>query len=316
MSDPIYNPTWQKPLYRALRMVGAYDAAKNPRAEQVEQAVDILNMLLKQLQIENVLWLKQFATLFLNKGQTSYGLASLARGGSHCVTAYTQTTLSISAIAGAGSVTLTSSTGIATGDYIGIVNNSGTIEWFTATIAGNIATLSGTLTIAATAGNLIYAHTPASQIERPTRVFTAVRKMYDPIAENGIEVEIDLYSRAEYSYMPNKTITGKTVQAYYNPLLSAGILYVWPTADTPNDKLKLTVDRPIQAITTDTDTIDIPMEWLDAITFMLAERLWFEYPAGGADYAILLQRAALAKDAVSNYDRETAPAQYQMDYRY
>lgn len=316
MSTVTFNPTWMNIIKSALRKVGAYDAGGEPRVEQAQDALFTLNLMLKEWQIDNPLWLRTFATLFLSKGQTSYKLGPLASSGNHCVTAYVQTTLSVAAAIGAGSVTLTSSTGITTGDYLGIANDNGIIEWFTATMSGSVATLSGTLAVAAAAGNVVYSHTVSSQIERPTRVFTAVRKLYDPIADNGIEVEIDLYSRAEYSYMPNKTVTGKVVQAYYDPQLVTGTLYVWPTSDSAGDKLKLTIDRPILVPTIDDDTLDVPMEWIDPITFCLAERLWWDYPGSGGDYQLLSQRALMAKEAVFSFDREMAPSQFQMDYRH
>ncbi len=315
MSNPIYNPTYLTAVYRSLRIVGAYDISKQPRPEQVNGAVETLCMMLKEWQIDNPLWLKTFATLFLNKGQTSYKLADLGNGGNHCATAYVQTAAAAAASAGASTVVLTSAAGMTTGDFVGIADVNGLIEWFTATFTGNSAALSGTLAANVASGAVIYSHTAASQIYRPTRVFTAARKLYDPIADNGIEVEIELFSRAEYSYRPNKTVTGKIVQAYYDPQLTAGTLYVWPTADTPNDKLKLTVDRPIMIPDSDLDTLDVPMELLDPITFCLAERLWFEYPGNGADYQLLAQRALSGKGAVSNYDREVAPTQFQRDWR-
>lgn len=315
MSDPIYNPTWPTIVNRALRIVGAYDASKQPRAEQVNSALETLCMMLKEWQVDNGLWLRTFATLFLNKGQTSYKLADLANGGNHCATSYIQTTASAAAAAGAGTVVLTSSAGMTTGDYLGVADANGLIEWFTATFTGNSAALSGTLSAAVSLGAVVYSHTTANQIYRPTRIFTAARKLYDPVAENGIEVEIELYSRAEYSYMPNKTVTGKIVQAYYDPQLAAGTLYVWPTADTPNDKLKLTVDRPILIPTSDTDTLDVPMELVDPITFCLAERLWWEYPGNGGDYQLIAQRAIMGKESVASYDREMAPTQFQRDWR-
>ena len=315
MSNVSYTPVWATLVNRSLRMVGAYDAGKTPTSQQLQDALAVLNMMLKEWQVDNPLWLKTFATLFLNTGQQSYNLANIAAGGNHCATSYIQTTLANSIIAGANSAVLTSAAGMANTNYLGIADNNGLIEWFTATFSGATATLSSTMAVAATAGNVVYYHTLSSQIERPTRVMTAVRKLYDPIAANGIEVEIELYSRAEYSYMPNKTVTGKVVQAYYDPQLNAGVLYTWPTADTPNDKLVLTVDRPILVPSIDTDMLDVPQEWQDPITFCLAERMWWEYPDSGANYNLLQQRAILGKQAVFDYDREPAASQYQFDMR-
>ena len=315
MSNPVFNPVWEKAVNRSLRMVGAYNADGTPSATQTEDALDVLNAMLKAWQTDDHLWLKTFCTLFLNKGQTVYKLGPLASGGSHCVTSYVQTNLSVTTYAGSNTVTIDSATGIATGDYIGIADDNGLIEWFTATVAGNTITLSANVAAQCSAGNVAYSHKVDSQIERPTRIFTAARKLYSTNAVDGIEVEIMQYGRQEYAQMPNKTITGKIVQYYYDPQLIAGNLFVWPTADTPNDKMVLTVDRPIQAITLDTDTFDLPMEWLDAIAFCLAERLFFEYPASASEYQLLAQRSSIAKEAILSYDREPASFNYQREYR-
>lgn len=314
MSNPIYNPVNTLILYRALRIVGAYDPSKTPRTEQVQGALEELNLMLKLWQIDTPLWLRIFVTLFLNEGQQSYQLGPLANGGNHCATTYTQTTLSSGAAQSANSLSLTSGIG-STGDWIGIVDNNGLIEWFNMITAGGTTSINGNLSAAANAGNVVYSHTVASQVNRPCRVFSAVRQLYNPIAAQRISTEIDIISKNEYLYLPNKSVTGKTVQAFYDPQLVAGTLWTWPCADTANDTLYLQIDRPIQAITSTNDTLDVPMEWLDPITFCLAERLWWEYPGNGADYQLLSQRALAAKESVTGFDIDPAPTQMQPDYR-
>jgi hypothetical protein len=111
--------------------------------------------------------------------------------------------------------------------------------------------------------------------------------------------------------LPNKATTGTVVQAYYDPQLVNGILWVWPTPDVNvTDKILMTVDRPILVPTVDTDTVDLPMEWINTITFCLAEILWWEYPGNGAEYQLLAMRASTSKDNLSSFDRETASTQF------
>jgi hypothetical protein len=47
-----FNPNVTKVIYRSLRMVGAYNADGTPTAEQVEDAMDVLNCMLKAWQID------------------------------------------------------------------------------------------------------------------------------------------------------------------------------------------------------------------------------------------------------------------------
>lgn len=308
-----WNPTLYQLINRSLRIVGAYASTDNPRPEQQQDALYALNGLIKSLQVEGFLWLKTFCTLFLNKGQVSYNLTDAA-GFSHCATSYIETTTTADVAAGAGTVDLTSVTGMTDGDYIGICTDSGVIEWFTATFAGNTATLSDVTTLIASSGNVVYTHSAASQIRRPTRVFTAVRRLASNTVSEQIEVPITLYSRDEYVSMPNKTVQGKPVQAFYDPQLVTGMLYIWPTADTPNDKIVLTVDRPVQDMLADTDTFDFPQEWIDLLATGLAMKIAPEYGVALAERQILMQEYAAMKDAVGSYNRENAPTFIQRGY--
>lgn len=298
-----FDPVRDVIIKRALRLVHAYAATANPRPEQIIDALSTMNMMLKSWQVDGFLWLQQFATLFLNEGQTVYNLAPITYSGfSHCATSYIQTTLTATIAIGGATAALTSATGITTEDYIGIENDSGTIEWFTVTITGLSAALSGTMAVAATSGNRVYSHTLTSQIKRPTRV-TARRKLYNTVAANGNETDVDMISRSDYDSIPSKTSSGKIVQAYYDPQLVCGKLYVWPTADNCGDKLVLTIDRPIDDIIADTETYDLPAEWLDTICICLADKIAPEYQLSINERTMLKNEAIIAYNKVLNYNR-------------
>jgi hypothetical protein len=307
-----FNPARDTILKRSLRLVHAYAANDEPRPEQLIDARETMNMMLKSWQMDGLRWLNQFATLFLNEGQAVYNLAPRTYTGfSHCATSYVQTTTTAAMAIGASVAPLTSVTGITTGDYIGIENDNGIIEWFTGTVAGLNVTLSGTLGVAATSGNLVYSHTLSSQIKRPTRV-TAVRKMYSTVASEGNETEIDMISRSDYDNTPSKTSQGKIVQAYYDPQLECGRLYVWPTADYCGDKLVLSIDRPIDDLVADTETIDLPKEWLEAITYGLADRIAPEYQIPLPEQSALSVRANAAYNRILSFNREETSLYFDM----
>lgn len=273
-----WNPVRDKILKRILRLVHAYPATSNPRPEQLIDALDALNSFLKSLQRDDLFWLRQDATLFLNKDQVVYYLAPTTYTGfSHCATSYVQTTLATALAVGDSTATLTSATGISTSDYIGIENDNGIIEWFTGTISGTSCALSSTIGVACAAGNLVYAHTTTSQIVRPSEIQEARLKYYNSTAEDGQEIPIDLISKYDYNSIPDKTTSSKVIQAYYDPQLTSGRLYVWPTADDPGDKLILTLLRPIDDVIADTETYDIPVEWMDALVYGVADRISPEY---------------------------------------
>lgn len=290
--------------------------------------------MLKEMQMDGLLWLKVFATLFLNKGQRQYSIApSTYSGFSHCAVAlnpgdtpYIQTILSAAAAAGAASVTITSGTGVTSGDFVGIANDSGITEWFYGSKAGTTITLfsdsalsaATTLVVAAASGNIVYAHTTTSQAGRPTRITSAVRKLYDVVAANGYEIPLEPphgISRTDYERLPNKLTIGKIVSYHYDPQLVAGQLYVWPTADTPGDKLVLTMDRMIQDMVGDTDTFDMPQEAMLAIANCLALELEPEYPLDSQAFQKLSARAAVSKQKLINFNREISSTEFQPDWR-
>ncbi len=387
-------------------MCGAFASSHSPRPEQINDAIEVLALMLKDWQMDGLLWLKIWATLFLNKGQRQYVLGpSTYSGFSHCafaydpgITPYVQTTTNVAAVLGDSHVHVTSVTGIAneelltldvapggvgwavgntiTGatslktctivsvlttttykikdrsgaftlgevlsngvatadqgatypvvtpnsDYVGIANNNGVIEWFYGLVSGTTIsmfsdaalTVSASLTAAAASGNVVYSHTVTSQINRPTRVLSFARKLYSSVADEGYEIPFDPISRTEYESLPNKTVQGKIIETYYDPQLVAGLLYVWPTADTPGDKLILTMDRPIQDVLSDTDTFDAPQEALDAIAYCLALQLEPEYPLDGEAFKKLSAVAIAKKMKLLSYNRENVPTQFQPDMR-
>lgn len=228
-----YNPVMSQVLYRSLRGVGAYASTDSPRAEQVTDALDTLNMMLKALQTEGFLWLKSFAQLTLVAGQYYYPLGP-----------------------------------------------AGTAKYWPAL---------------------------STTIQRPTRVW-GIRRLNS----SGYEVPINAISRNEYEMLPNKTTTGTVVQAYYDPQLVNGMLYVWPCPATGvTDKLNFTVDRTLQDMINDDVTFDFPQEWAEPLSFMLMERLWWEYPDTAGDYQLLAQRSSAAKEIILAYDRENAATLFQ-----
>ena len=71
-----YNPTRDKIIRRALRMIGAFASGDSPTADQLTDAIDVLNAMIKMWQVDGYLWLRTFAELTLVPGQSSYEIGS------------------------------------------------------------------------------------------------------------------------------------------------------------------------------------------------------------------------------------------------
>ena len=126
-----------------------------------------LNTWVKSLMADGAkLWAMQLATLFLQPGVGSYALGS---SGAHCTTEYVRTTLSTDEATSSTSIGLTSFSGMAASDNIGILLDDGTLFWTTISGApGSTTTIATGLSGAASAGNTVFTYT--SKISRPQRI--------------------------------------------------------------------------------------------------------------------------------------------------
>lgn len=87
---------------------------------------------------------------------------------------------------------------------------------------------------------------------------------------SGIETKVQVVSREEYKSLPSKSTQAPVNIVYYDPQLSAGVLYVWPTGSTNDKILNLTFKRPIEDFDQLSNSPDFPQEWYLALVYNLA----------------------------------------------
>lgn len=158
----------------------------------------------------------------------------------------------------------------------------------------------------ATTDGFVYSGT-ANKAARPIKIFGVTRR-----STSGSEISVMPISRSDYMVIPNKTTQGKVNQYYYDPQLSMGKLYVWPTPDASLDVLVLDIDRPIQDVLSDTDTMDFPQEWIEVIAYGLASKLAPEYGLSIQEQQFLINELNILRDAVLSYDRGTESLFFQV----
>ena len=110
--------------------------------------------------------------------------------------------------------------------------------------------------------------------DRPVRVVTARRLNTD-----GNEVPIDVDARSMYKELPTKSSTGATNLINYDPQLDLGVLYVWPTGDSSNNKIICEVQRQVEDFDAVTDNPDFPKEAYVALYLGLAVNVYRPYYA-------------------------------------
>lgn len=139
---------------------------------------------------------------------------------------------------------------------------------------------------------------------RPVRVVSARRRL------SGNDTPMAELSRQEYFDLPNKSATGTPHSFYCDRQRDAATLYVYPApnaAFVANGALPYTYARSINDIDAHTDHLDVPQEWLEALTHNLALRLAPKYPGiAPADLALLREDALRLKAELIGFDDEPA----------
>ena len=123
-----YNRTARQIIRGALRLLGITQSGEAPSAAEEQDALEAFEMMVKTLQANDRLWTRSEATLFLTASTASYTLdGSTARA----VSSFVETTSSADASDTDTTIDVSSISGIADGDVLGIVTSSTTIHWTT-----------------------------------------------------------------------------------------------------------------------------------------------------------------------------------------
>jgi hypothetical protein len=288
------NPVRDVIVKKALRLCGAYATGSNPRPDQITDAVEALNMMLKAWQIQGFMWVRDYVTLFLVPGQAAYALP-----GANGARTVVSTTLDGALAALDTVVQVASTAGMSAADVVGVYLASGALHWdvIASVDSATQITLTTGVVGAADDGAAVYAYDPADALYRPTRVFNVQRK-----ARLGNEVSLSSMARDDYSQQVNKETRATPVQFYFDPQTSAGKLYLWPTPLNASEILILDIDRPIQVMLTSSNTFDFPEEWIECIANGLAVRIAPEYAVPLAERRELKSEFASMANNLLNYN--------------
>ena len=309
-----FTETRNSVIARAFRIMGVIKSGETLGSQDVTDAAEALNAMVKRWSTTPGMhvWATQEATLFPQAGQVAYALST--NGADHCTSSYDATTLAAVAASGATSLSVASISGIASGDYVGVVLSSGVLHWTTVNGApsGTTVVLTTGLSGTAASGAAVFAYT--SKIVRPLRIPQIPGAVRRYSIASAIETPIGPpIARGDYQMLPNKAQTGIINQAFYGPQLNTGYLYLWNPPTTVTDLVKFTFHRPIQDFDAASDNPDLPQEWFDPLTWGLADVLAPEYDVPGERADRIGMKAAQFLDAVAGFDREAESIQMQPD---
>lgn len=299
-----FNRTRNELINGALRLIGKAGRGKTPSSADTADAVEALELMVKTWQAKPgfQLWKLKEATLFLDQSTESYSFP-----GANATHSYVETDVKVAGIATDLTIDVDSITGMTSGDFFGVQLDAGTMHWTTinGVPSGDTVTITDALPSAVSVDNTVYTYT--TKIVRPLRVVDARRT-------NPNDVTIDVTSRQEYFDLPTKGSTGAPNQVYYDPQLTTGTFYVWPTGSQVDDKIEITLMLPIEDFDQSNNNPDFPQEWLECLKYNLAYRLGFEYAIDKERLMMLKAEAKELLDGLVEFDTEGGSIYFTVEY--
>lgn len=255
----------QYELIRAtFHLLNITDIDQNPENAEYVFAEKMLNMLIKHWQVSSKLWKRRQGVLILQKDQNIYEVAS--NGDDHVTDEIVLTTIGSTETFGQTTLTLSSTSGMAINDHIGIELDDNTRQWTTITsiIDDTTVVISNALTDQATIGKTVISYT--NKIARPLGIIQA--RTFD--LNNEQEIEIKLIPHDEYFAIPLKSSGILPTKLFYQEGYPLGLIYVWGTPNTVDHVIKFSYMAQISDATGSADNFDFPPEWQLALTYNLA----------------------------------------------
>ena len=302
----------------AMLNIGKLDDTEIPTAQEVSDCNFKLNCLVKQWMGKTdfapglKVWKRRRGYLFLSSatGQYSIGQTSYATpNGTGWTNSFTQTTVAVKAIIGAGSVTVSgaAAAGLVLGSTVGIILGTNDLNWFKATnVVGNVVTLSGTLDEVANVGATVYVY--QAQGTQPLTVETATLR-----DSNNSDTPLKIMTVQEYDFLPNKAdptnISDPTAIYYEFQLGNSNLFTDCGAANDTTKYLSLTYLEAVQDIVNPADNFVYPQEWFLALSFGLAKII---APMFNAPWTANLESAhAMALSIAGHKDPERSSMYFQ-----
>lgn len=289
-------------IKRAMQLVNIININQTARGSDQEYAVDIFQSMIKLWQAEGIqLWNRRQATLFPAYQDYQYSISS---SGDHCTNSYVNTTLSAAEALGQTVLSVTSSTGMTAGDYVGIELDDYSRQWTTIVSVDSTTqiTVTASLTAAAASGNTVIAYTNKIS-DRPLRILD-MRNI--DLNNNKNSVSMEMIGYDQYFNIPVKVTDGRPLNFYYDKLLDSGVLYVFPRPDNVDVLLEFTYHEAIEDVDSSTNSMDFPTEWTLPLIYGLATELCVAF-GKFEELKIVKPLADQYKQIVREFDNDEEP---------
>jgi hypothetical protein len=299
-------------ITRALRICSAIADEEVPTPSMIANASQSLNDLVKQWDTLGIhVWTETEGVIFPQPGQQMYRLDAVTSP-DHAAENWRLSNTTSVMTTGSTNVTLGKIYDFGqydtqTGDNIGIVLDTGRVYWALVAAVMSPTTLILNLGLPEPANGNKAVFIYRTKIAQPLRIPSARRLLIPSLVENSLLV----LARLDYRELPNKTTAGTASAFFYDPQLTVGYFFIWPSPSDVTALLRFTWYRRLQDFSGPANTPDLPQEWSNAITWNLAKEIAPEYDVPLQKYtSVILQRAAETLDMVSGWDREPEPTYF------
>lgn len=211
--------------------------------------------------------------LFLQKGEHAYTLGPTVvatAGTDKFAHSYVRSTINATEAAGQTVITVNDNGTITNGDRIGIVLDTGYVQWTTvngvptdngATID---VTISVALTSAASTGNAVYTYATTAQGRRPLSLVHVARRDSDTTDTALAPMLLN-----DYELIPKKTTEGSIARYYYEQSLTNGSLYFDAAASDVTDVARITYRSPPEDFDAAGNDLDFDPVWVRPLAWGL-----------------------------------------------
>ena len=265
----------------ALRRLGVYDPAETINSTEEANALQVLNLMVKEWSKKIDIVARDTAYLFLtSKTKTTYTTDS-----DYVLLNHTTTTLAADAAASASTITCTSAASISNGHIILIKLDDNTIHATTVNgaPAGAVVTLTTALPSAASSGNYVYnAATTARYTHNIPGILSArsSQSTTDTVSadEGGIYTPMEVVGDTEFHNLSMRVTTGRPLKLYHRPQYNASQVDIWPCGGVPDaDRIELVIILPMQDLDATTNNFVLPPGAFNALGWNLAAEMASEY---------------------------------------
>lgn len=306
----------------ALRLNQVQLRGTTPSAQQITEAAEALNMMVKAWQTDGMpLWAMRRVYVLPQNNTNSYSAMQyeIPVGTGHITTSPAYTTLTVAKAAGQTAMTVSSITGFSNGDNIGVATSSGLIHWTTINGApsGSTITLTSALPNSAAAGAAVYGYATSTRAPRFLRVDGAWNIRFSDSFRWQVQiVDNDTIARLSGAAQGNIIQVSYLPEKFSGVSASVGSLYIYPGFQDANTVLELRVEYPFQDFTASTDEPDFPQEWYEAVKYGLAVRLAPEYGLSNEQRLLLKKEAEDIKQKAIEGGLESGSMYFQPMGRY